>query len=362
MPLRVEPRLVASPAMAALVPPLAVVATIISSGILFAVLGYPVWRTLYAFFAQPLTTVNGWSELALKAAPLAMMAAALAAGFQANVWNIGAEGQLILGAIAGGGVALALPEAQGGWVLPLVCVSGIAGGMAWAAIPALLRTRLGVNEILTSLMLTYVATLLLAALVFGPWKDPEGYSLPQSPLFSDAATLRPLIARTRLTAGTLLEFAAPIAIWAALRYALIGFKIRSSGAAPAAAAYAGFTRASVVWTVLLLSGGCAGLAGVLEVTGPIGQLIPQITPGYGFTAIIVAFLGRLNPIGILIAGLFLALTFIGGEQAQIAMKIPLDVTKVFQGILLFYVLACDSLILYRFRLISSSPQVSSGTA
>ncbi len=349
MPLRVEPRLVASPAMAALVPPLAVVATIISSGILFAVLGYPVWRTLYAFFAQPLTTVNGWSELALKAAPLAMMAAALAAGFQANVWNIGAEGQLILGAIAGGGVALALPEAQGGWVLPLVCVSGIAGGMAWAAIPALLRTRLGVNEILTSLMLTYVATLLLAALVFGPWKDPEGYSLPQSPLFSDAATLRPLIARTRLTAGTLLEFAAPIAIWAALRYALIGFKIRSSGAAPAAAAYAGFTRASVVWTVLLLSGGCAGLAGVLEVTGPIGQLIPQITPGYGFTAIIVAFLGRLHPLWIIPAALLVALSYIGGDTAQVSSGLPKGAAGVVQGLLLFFPLAADFLVRHRVR-------------
>ncbi len=352
MRLRVEPRVVASPAIAAMVPPLAVVATIAASGLLFALLGYPVARTLYAFFAQPLTSLNGLSELALKAAPLAMMAAALAAGFQANVWNIGAEGQLILGAVAGGGVALAMPDAQGIWVLPLVCAAGFLGGMAWAAVPALLRTRLGVNEILTSLMLTYVAALLLSALVFGPWKDPEGYSLPQSPMFSDAATLRPLIARTRLTAGTLLEFCAPIAIWFALRYALIGFKIRSSGLAPAAAAYAGFTRAGVVWTVLLLSGGCAGLAGVLEVTGPIGQLIPQITPGYGFTAIIVAFLGRLHPLWIIPAALLVALSYIGGDVAQVNSGLPKGAAGVVQGLLLFFPLAADFLVRNRIRRIA----------
>jgi simple sugar transport system permease protein len=304
---------------------------------------------MWAFFGQPLTSVNGWSELALKAAPLAMMGAGLAAGFQANVWNIGAEGQLTLGAIAGGGVALALPDAQGAWVLPAVCLAGIAGGMAWAAVPAFLRTRLGVNEILTSLMLTYVAGLLLSALVFGPWKDPEGYSLPQSPMFSDAASLKPLIARTRLTAGTLVEFVAPVGVWFALRYALVGFKIRSSGAAPAAAAYAGFTRSGVVWTVLLLSGGCAGLAGVLEVTGPIGQLIPQITPGYGFTAIIVAFLGRLHPLWIIPAALLVALSYIGGDTAQVSSGLPKSAAGVVQGLLLFFPLAADFLVRNRIR-------------
>lgn len=349
MRLRVEQRLVASPTVAAMVPPLAVVATVVASGLLFAMLGYPVARTLFAFFVEPLTSLNGWSELALKAAPLAMMGAALAAGFQANVWNIGAEGQLILGAIAGGGLALAMPDAKGFWVLPIVCLAGAVGGMVWAAVPALLRTKMGVNEILTSLMLTYVAALLLSALLFGPWKDPDGYSLPQSPMFNDAATLHPLIARTRLTAGTLLEFCAPAAIWFALRYALIGLKIGSSGLAPAAAAYAGFTRTSVVWTVLLLSGGCAGLAGVLEVIGPIGQLIPQITPGYGFTAIIVAFLGRLNPLLIIPAALLVALSYIGSDTAQVTSGLPKGAAGVVQGLLLFFPLAADFLVRNRIR-------------
>jgi ABC-type uncharacterized transport system permease subunit len=349
MRLRAEPRAIAPPALEALVPPLAVVATVVASGVLFALLGYPAGQTLYAFFIAPLTSVNGWGELALKAGPLAMIAAGLAAGFRANVWNIGAEGQLVMGAIAAGGVALALPNAQGVWVLPLVCLAGLAGGMAWGAIPALLRTRLGVNEILTSLMLTYVASLALGALVFGPWKDTQGYSLPQSALFSDAATLSPVVPHTRLTVGTLIEFAAPVGVWVALRYALIGFKIRTAGASPAAAGYAGFVQARVVWTVLLLGGGLAGLAGAFEVAGPIGQLIPQITPGYGFTAIIVAFLGRLHPLWIIPAALLVALSYIGGDTAQVSSGLPKGAAGVVQGLLLCFPLAADFLVRYRLR-------------
>jgi simple sugar transport system permease protein len=349
MPLRLEPRPLPSALLNLAVPPLAVAATVAVSGLLFALLGYPALATLQAFFVAPLTSLNGWAELALKAGPLAMIAAGLAAGFRANVWNIGAQGQLTAGAIAGGGVALALPDAQGAWVLPLVCGCGVAGGMAWGAIPAFLRTRLGVNEILTSLMLTYVASLALSALVFGPWKDPQGYSLPQSPMFSDAATLMPLVPRTRLTAGTLIEFLVPVVLWLILRSTLLGFKIRTAGAAPEAAGYAGFVQSRVVWTVLMIGSGLAGLAGVFEVAGPIGQLIPQITPGYGFTAIIAAFLGRLHPLGIIPAALLLALSFIGGDTAQVRVGLPSGAAGMVQGMLLFFPLAADFLVRNRLR-------------
>ena len=285
----------------------------------------------------------------MKAGPLAMIAAGLAAGFRANVWNIGAQGQLTMGAVAGGGVALALPDATGAWVLPLVCLAGLAGGMAWGALPALLRTRLGVNEILTSLMLTYVASLLLSTLVFGPWRDPEGYNLPQSRLFSDAATLAPLFPRARLTWGTLIEFLVPVFLWTALRYAMIGFQVRAAGAAPAAAGYAGFAASRVVWIVFMAGSGLAGLAGVFEVTGPIGQLIPQITPGYGFTAIIVAFLGRLNPLAIIPAALLVALSYVGGDSAQVSSGLPNGAAGVVQGLLLLFPLAADVLIRHRLR-------------
>jgi simple sugar transport system permease protein len=349
MRLRLEPRQAASPWLDALIPPLAVLATVVASGVLFAVMGYPVWQTMRAFFITPLASANGWAELALKAGPLAMIAAGLAAGFRANVWNIGAQGQLTMGAVAGGGVALALPDATGAWVLPLVCLAGLAGGMAWGALPALLRTRLGVNEILTSLMLTYVASLLLSTLVFGPWRDPEGYNLPQSRLFSDAATLAPLFPRARLTWGTLIEFLVPVFLWAALRYAMIGFQVRAAGAAPAAAGYAGFAASRVVWIVFMAGSGLAGLAGVFEVTGPIGQLIPQITPGYGFTAIIVAFLGRLNPLAIIPAALLVALSYVGGDSAQVSSGLPNGAAGVVQGLLLLFPLAADVLIRHRLR-------------
>jgi simple sugar transport system permease protein len=322
------------------VPLLAVASTIVASGCLFALLGYPAGRTMQAFFVAPLTSVNGWAELALKAAPLAMIAAGLAAGFRAGVWNIGAEGQLIMGAVAGGGVALALPDAQGVWVLPLVCITGFAGGAAWGALPAFLRTRLGVNEILVSLMLTYVATLLLSALIFGPWRDPEGYSLPQSRMFSDAATLAPILPRTRITVGTLIEFLVPVLLWLVMRYGLIGLKIRTAGVAPAAAGYAGFVQSRIIWIVFMAGSGLAGLAGAFEVAGPIGQLIPQITPGYGFTAIIVAFLGRL-----------VALSYIGGDTAQVASGLPKGAAGVVQGLLLFFPLAADFFARNRVRLV-----------
>jgi general nucleoside transport system permease protein len=350
MRVRIEPRPAVPRWMPALTLLLSVLSAVLVSALLFALLGYAPGRTLVAFFLSPLLSANGWSELALKAGPLAMIAAGLLTGFRAGVWNIGAEGQLTVGATAAGGVALAFGDAGGWWVLPLVCLAGLAGGMAWGALPAFLRARLGVNEILVTLMLTYVASLLLTTLVFGPWKDPEGYNFPQSRMFSDAATLRPLIQGARLTTGTVIEFLVPVAVWLLMQHSLLGFQIRTAGLAPAAARYAGFREARVVWTVMLLGSGLAGLAGAFEVCGPIGQLIPQISPGYGFTAIIVAFLGRLHPLGVIPAALLIALSYIGGDSAQVSMELPKGAAGVVQGLLLFFPLASDFLLRYRVRL------------
>jgi simple sugar transport system permease protein len=207
----------------------------------------------------------------------------------------------------------------------------------------------------------YVADLFLDYLVRGPWRDPAGFNFPTTAEFDPVATVPVLIEGGRLHLGAIIALVVVAAAAVLLGRTIKGFEIRVVGAAPRAARFGGFNSNQLILLTFAISGALAGLAGIIEVAGPVGHLQPGISPGYGFTAIIVAFLGRLNPIGILIAGLFLALTFIGGEQAQIAMKIPLDVTKVFQGILLFYVLACDSLILYRFRLIFPSRQVPSGT-
>lgn len=345
--LRIEQRAEPSRRMVLLTPLLAVALTVVSGFVLFALLGYEPLAALYHFFVSPVTTRYGLAELVVKATPLVLIATGLAIGFRANVWNIGAEGQLTIGALAGGGLALWLHDSDSPLLLPAMLAAGALGGMAWAAIPAFLRTRCNVNEILTSLMLTYVALLLLSLLVHGPWRDPAGFNFPQSRLFPPAGTMPILLEGTRLHLGALLALAAALGAWIMLGRTLVGFQVKVVGAAPAAASFAGFSQKRMIWLALLTGGGLAGLAGVGEVAGPIGQLVPVISPGYGFTAIIVAFVGRLHPLGVIAAGLVMALSYIGGENAQIAVGLPIAVTGVFQGMLLFFLLACDVLVRYR---------------
>lgn len=330
-------------------PVLALLLTVVTAAIIFASLGQDPAKALWTFLVEPLTSASGLPELFVKAAPLILIGVGLSIGFRANVWNIGAEGQFTLGAIFGGWVALRVGEGGGWWIFPVMMLFSILGGMIWAAIPALLKTRFNANEILTSLMLTYVAQLLLLYLVTGPWKDPEGYGFPQTAMFGDAATAPILIPETRLHLGVLVALAAALLGWLILSKSLLGFQLRVLGSAPRAARFAGFSESGLIWLSLLLGGGLAGLAGLFEVAGPIGQLTPSISPGYGFTAIIVAFLGRLHPLGVVLAGLVLALSYLGGEAAQIDLGLPNAVTGIFQGILLFYLLGCDVLILYRLR-------------
>jgi general nucleoside transport system permease protein len=241
----------------------------------------------------------------------------------------------------------------------MLVLAALAGAL-YALIPAILKVRFGASEILTSLMLVYVADLVLDYLARGPWRDPQGFNFPTTAAFDPAATMPLLIEGTRVHVGAPLALLVVLVAWVVLRQTVEGFAVRLVGAAPKAARFAGFDSDRLVLVTFAVSGALAGLAGIIEVAGPIGHLQPNISPGYGFTAIIVAFLGRLHPVGILVAGLFLALTFIGGESAQISLKVPLDLTKVFQGILLFFVLACDSLGVYRIRLVRSHRKVAHG--
>lgn len=358
MRVKVEPRRQVSSVLQYATPPLSVLATVAAAFVLFALMGYDPVRALYDLFVAPLLDVQGLSELALKASPLVMIGVGLAAGFRANIWNIGAEGQLIVGAIAGSGVALWFYGQDGWWILPLMALAAILGGMAWAAVPAFLKVRLGVSEILVSLMLTYVAEQFLSYLVLGPWKDPEGMNFPQSRMFSPAATLPTLFDGTRVHAGVLVSLAVALLAWVIMSRSILGFEIRTVGSAPAAARFAGFSRDRVVWITMLAAGGLAGLAGLFEVAGPIGQLIPKITPGYGFTAIIVAFLGRLHPLGILLAGLVMALSYIGADNAQVEMGLPNAATGLVQAMLLFFLLGSDFLVRYRVRLVKPATAVS----
>jgi simple sugar transport system permease protein len=347
LPLALVPRAAPSRAMTWLSPLVAIALTLAAGALLFALMGKDPAQGLRVFLWEPLATRRGWSELALKATPLILCAVGLAVCFRANVWNIGAEGQLIAGAIAGGGIALLATRESTRLMIPAILVAAALGGAAWAAITAWLRDRFHANEILVSLMLVYVAQLLLAWLVHGAWKDPEGFGFPQSKLFESAARMPVIMEGTRLNVGFLLALAAAGALWVMLAKLAIGFQIRVAGAAPLAARYAGFSERRLLWFALLLSGALAGVAGAVEATGPVGQLTPTISPGYGFAAIIVAFVGRLHPVGIVLASFVMALFYIGGELAQSRLGLPSALTGVYQGLLLFFLLACDTLIAYR---------------
>jgi ABC-type uncharacterized transport system permease subunit len=330
-------------------PVVAAILTLLAGSVLFAVLGYDPLAALAAFFIAPLSSVNGLSEWLLKASPLILIACGLAVGFRANVWNIGAEGQLIIGAVAACGVGLFYPNPESPLLLPLMFVAGAGAGMAWAAIPAFLRARMNTNEILVTLMLTYIATLLLSWLVHGPWRDPAGFNYPQTALLPAAAMFEPFDYSYRLNTSIFITAVAVIAMWIFTDRSFLGYKMSVSGAAPLAARYAGFRQSAAVWTGLLAGGAAAGIAGLAEVAGPLGQLSPQISPGYGFAAIIVAFVGRLNAFGIVLGGLLMSLLFLGGEAVQMNLGLPSALTRIFQGILLFFLLAADFFIFYRLR-------------
>ena len=352
MQLVLEKRAERSTTIALVSPLIAIGLTIVTMSILFLILGKNPIAALAVYFITPLTDSYSLQEIAVKATPLVMIAVGLSLCYLANTWNIGAEGQFLIGAVAGSWLAVKTQGTDAGyWVMPAMLLLGAAAGALYALIPAICKVRFGASEILVSLMLVYVADLLLDYLVRGPWRDPAGFNFPTTAEFDPVATVPLLIEGGRLHYGALIALVVVAVAAILLRRTIKGFEIRVVGAAPRAARFGGFNSNQLVMLTFAISGALAGLAGIIEVAGPVGHLQPSISPGYGFTAIIVAFLGRLNPVGILIAGLFLALTFIGGEQAQIAMKIPLDITKVFQGILLFYVLACDSLILYRIKLV-----------
>ncbi|MDR3392869.1 MAG: ABC transporter permease [Sulfuriferula sp.] len=330
-------------------PVIAAVCMLITGYLLFTLLGKEPLHAFWVFFIKPLTTAYGIGEWLLKATPLILCGLGLAIGFRASVFNIGAEGQLTIGAIAAGGVGLYFNGVNAPWILPLMMLAGIVGGMLWAAIPALLRTRFNTSEILVSLMLVYVAQLLLGFLVQGPWRDPDGFNFPQTKMFTESEMLPLLMEGLRTNISFILALLLVAASWFYSHKMFAGFRMQVSGLAPAAARYAGFSEKRNVWLALLISGGMAGLAGMGEITGPIGQLQPVISPGYGFAAIIVAYVGRLHPLGVLLASLLMSLLYLGGETAQMELGLPSAVTGLFQGLLLFYLLAADIFINFRIK-------------
>jgi len=342
----------------ALSPLIALGLMLVAGVIMFSLLGKNPAEALYYYFIDPITGIwdpnNRWQlhELAIKATPLILIAIGLSVCYLSNNWNIGAEGQFIAGAIAGSFIPVVLPGLQGWIVLPLMLIMGMAGGAAYAAIPAFLKVRFSTNEILTSLMLVYIAQLFNDWLVRGIWRNPQGMSFPGTIRFPDYALIPQIWPEAgRANWSFVFALIAAVAVWFMLSKTLKGFQVQVLGQSPRAGRFAGFSSKQMVFFVFLLSGALAGLAGISEVAGPIEHLNEKVSIGYGFTAIIVAFLGRLNPLGIVAAGLILALTYLGGEAAQISLQVSDKTVRAFQGMLLFFVLACDTLIHYRVRLV-----------
>jgi len=336
-------------------PVLAVILTMIAGGIMFALLGKNPFEAIRTIFWDPLFGEFAFyfrGQLLVKAGPLILIALGLSLGFRAGIWNIGAEGQYIMGAIIGASVGLALFPTENRLIYPVMVIAGAFGGWAWAMIPAILKTRFNTNEILVSLLLVYVAQTILAKAATGFLRNPEGSGFPGSRNFSSfpAARNPELIAGTGLHWGVVAAFIAVIAAHILLQRHILGFHIKLAGQAPRAARFAGVSPNRLVVLCLGISGALAGLAGLFEVTGPAGQITIDFNTGYGFTAIIVAFLGRLNPIGILLAGLLMALTYIGGEMASTNLGLPSAAIQAFQGMLLFFLLATDILTNFRIRM------------
>jgi general nucleoside transport system permease protein len=360
--LKLEPRAAPSQAMALASPLLALVLTALVAALILAGLGKDPVEGLRVLFVEPLTGRRQVSEVLLKATPLIIIALGLAVCYRANVWNIGAEGQFLLGCVGAGGMAIWLTTQ--GIVLPkwlgvsVVLLAGMLGGLLWAALVALLRDRFNANEILVSLMLVYVAQQVVNALVFGPWKDPQGFNMPQSVSFHASLHLPMLLERTRLHIGLVIALVLAVVVALFLFRSFRGFQLQVGGLAPAAARYAGFSARSALWTALLLSGALAGLAGAMEVAGPTKQVTPYLSTGLGFTAIIVCFVGRLNPLGIVAAGVLLSLMLIGGELAQSRLGLPNAMASVLQGLLLLILLACDTFIHQRLRWVGASRPAS----
>jgi simple sugar transport system permease protein len=339
-------------------PLLALLCTVVIGGILFALLGKDPVRGLQVFFWEPIKSGYMLGELLVKATPLLLIALGLAVCFRSNVWNIGAEGQYVLGAITASAVALLADKTSGGWIVAALLLAGVLGGMAWAGLTALLRDKFNANEILVSLMLVYVAVQVLGYLVSGPMKDPNGYNFPQSKTFELATRIPRLFDGSRVSIGVLFALLGVAGLWVFLFRTRAGFAQQVGGLAPAAARYAGFSSRRALWTALLISGGMAGLAGALEVAGPIGQLTPYVPAGYGFAAIIVAYVGRLHPVGMVFSALLMSMFYIGGELAQSRLGLPKSLTGVFQGLLLFSLLASDTLVNYRLRWVHAAHQTS----
>ena len=346
MRFKLEKRREPSTAMLVITPVASVIVTMLVGMLAFDAVGVDGWAAVRDIFLTPLLASHKWQDVAVQASPLVIIALGLSLGNRAQVWNIGAEGQYVMGALAACGTGLAFGQAGGVFVILAMIAAGCIGGALWAWIPAVLRTRFAVNEVLSSLMLTYVALQVLGYLVGGPWKDPNGRNFPVTAPLPEGQML-PALEGSTIHLGILVALILPFAFWLLMSRSTFGYQVRVVGSSPHAARHGGFDAKQTIWATLLIGGAMAGLAGSLELTGALHKVDLGFASGYGFTAIIVAFLGRLNPFGCLLAGIVLAVTSVGGQLAKTTVHIPDSTAGIFQAMMLFLILASDILIRYR---------------
>lgn len=349
--LRIERRLYSSTYMQLLALCLSLLLALVAIALLFLVLGVDPIYAFQKIFSGGFGTLYGLSETVTKAIPLMLVGIGLALAFRARVYNIGAEGQLLMGAIVASGIALYFPNVPAGVLLPAMFISGFMGGAMWAFIPAILKARFRVDEVLTTLMSVYIASDAVRYLVYGPWKGPEERGFPYSAKFGLSAQL-PRLFETRIHYPTLIvAILLALIIYVLLTRTKLGYEIRVTGENPAAARYAGMDYTKVVILVMLLSGGLSGLAGVGEVAGIHYRLrYPEgISPGYGFTGIIVAWLARLNPLAAIVSSFLMGGLLVGGDAIQISLNLPSATIHIFNGVILLFVIAGDLFTRYQIR-------------
>ncbi len=330
----------------------AVVTILAVTGGAFVIAGANPLDAYYAYFIAPLTREFTLLEVLNKASPILFTGTAVAIAFRAGYWNIGVEGQLLMGAVAAAGIG----QVVAGWppllVLPLMIAAGALAGAAWALVPALLRVRLGIDEVVTTLLLNPVALLVVQALLHGPWKDPET-GFPESPRIAEAAEFPPLsdfiplIGKSRLHLGFVIAIVLIVVAWYVLSRTSTGLRVRAVGLSPHGARFAGIRVERTLLRVALVSGAIAGVAGVSEVAGIQFRLTEGVSPGFGYTGIVVAMLGGLTMPGVLLAGLLLGDLSVGASSAVRSLQIPSQLGDVVQGTLLLVVIGAVAI--YRWR-------------
>ncbi|MCR4429180.1 MAG: ABC transporter permease [Caldiserica bacterium] len=340
-----EKRERSSPLVNFLVPTLSIVLALLLGALIIYLSGFSPKEAYLEMFNGSFGSGYAFSETIVKAIPLMLCALGVGFAFRTVLWNIGAEGQLYMGAWAAGWIALNFPQGQSWWLIPSMMVAGFLAGAFWGLIPGILKASLNVNEIITSLLLNYVAILWVDYFVYGPWKDPKGYGFPFSPFFGEGAWL-PTFFGTRIHLGLVFALLAALLIFFLLRSTRLGFEVRVIGENPQAARYAGMNIFRTVILVFMISGGLAGLAGMAEVSGVIHRMQHAISPGYGYTAIIIAWLSRLNPLVTVVVSILFGGLLVGGFSVR-SLGLSESLVYVIQGIILFLLLAGDILTRYR---------------